>query len=182
MLLIPFGLLSMIYNLPIVHCTNNIVRLRKIPYLKIFLITITWAFVTVMIPARDLGIDIFSRDIGIMFLRRVLFIFALAIPFDIRDAREDKMCNLKTLPVKLGEKKSKFFALIALLIYCIINVIYYFDFKFIPKIGLAFFLCALVAGVFIFISTPFRNKYFFQVGLDGMMILQFILVWGALKL
>lgn len=180
--LFPFGILSMIYNVPIVHRPENIVRLREMPYLKIFLIALIWAVVTVMVPAKDLDIDIFSHDIGIVFLRRMLFIFALAIPFDIRDVRKDGIHNLKTLPVKLGEKKSKFFALSALVIYCVMNALHYFDFKYIPELGIAFFLSALVLGGLIIASTPFRNKYFFQVWLDGTMVLQFLLVWSALNL
>ena len=87
--LFPFGILSLIYNVPLVHRAENVIRLREMPYLKIFLISVIWAVVTVLIPAKDLEIDIFSNEIGVVFLRRVLFIFALAIPFDIRDAQKE---------------------------------------------------------------------------------------------
>lgn len=180
--LVPFGILSLIYNVPLVHRAENVIRLREMPYLKIFLISVIWAVVTVMVPAKDSGIDVFSSETGIIFLRRALFIFALAIPFDIRDARKDSLRQLKTLPVMLGEKKSKLFALIALAIYCMIDVIHYFSVTHIPQIGIAFLLSAFTLALLVVISSPSRSKYYFHILLDGTMILQFLLVCGAVKM
>ena len=180
--LFPFGILSLIYNVPIVHRAENIIRLREMPYLKIFLISLIWAVVTVMVPAKDLGIDIFSHEIGIVFLRRVLFIFALALPFDIRDAQKDSLRHLKTLPVILGEKKSKLFALGALGIYCAMDIIHYFHITHVPQLGIAFLVSALVLGLLVIISSPSRSKYYFQVLLDGTLILQFLFVYIAIKI
>ena len=169
--LLPFGMLAVAYNLPFI-------RLRGIPYLKIFLISLIWAVVTVMVPAKDMGADIFTSEIGFVFLRRVLFIFALAMPFDIRDTSKDRSRHIKTLPVLFGEKKSKLFALGALGIYC--ALVFFSPFPS-GRVGNGLLLSAVVLAFLVLISSPSRSRYYYLILLDGTMILQFLLVWVVVR-
>lgn len=173
--LFPFGILSLAYNVPLV-------RLRSFPFLKIFLIALIWAVVTVMIPAKDCGANIFGSEVLFLFVRRTLFIFALAIPFDIRDAQSDVSHHLKTFPNILGEKISKLVALAALLIYCALDAMQYFRIHHLPGIGIALLISAIILALLVLITSPSRSKYYFLLLLDGTMILQFLLVYLAAKI
>jgi 4-hydroxybenzoate polyprenyltransferase len=68
-----------------------------------------------VLEAQDLHLaDISMRDITLMIAKRFLFIFALAIPFDIRDLFSDRQAGLKTIPVAWGEKNAYLFCQVLL--------------------------------------------------------------------
>lgn len=92
---------------------ENMTALRNIPLLKIFLISIVWVFVVLIIPLLLLEKPINSGDLqfGILLF---LFVAVLCIPFDIRDRKVD-VGKLKTIPVVLGEKRSKYLAAFVML-------------------------------------------------------------------
>src|SRR6478735_4306254 len=112
-LLVFSAILSFCYSLPLFTVGEQKFGLRNIPGLKTFLITLVWTLSCVLLPvleAQDLRLaDISTRDITIMMAKRFLLIFALAIPFDIRDLFSDRQAGLKTIPVAWGEKNAYLF-------------------------------------------------------------------------
>ena len=52
---------------------------------------------------------------------RFLFVFAICIPFDIRDLKYDES-NLKTLPIIFGASKARLIGLLSLLVFEIISI------------------------------------------------------------
>jgi len=73
--------------------------LRDIPFLKIFLISFNWAACTTLLVACEYNASIDSTILA--GLHSFLLIFALTIPFDIRDLAYDRRDELKTIPNKL---------------------------------------------------------------------------------
>ena len=61
-----------------------------------------------------------SQNIFLHLISRFLFVFAITIPFDIRDLEYDAG-KLRTIPLFFGEKKSKFLAVFLILICVIIS-------------------------------------------------------------
>ncbi|WP_192822913.1 hypothetical protein [Rufibacter sp. LB8] len=161
-----------LYSIPVVPERERFIPLRDIPLLKVFLIAYVWTAVTVQLPQMEAGSNIFSADSMVLFARRFLFIFALTLTFDIRDLYKDKLTGTLTFPGKWGVPTTKYLALLALLLYAIL----------LPgsvdtNVRLALGLAALSAGLVIWFAHEYRSRYYFLILADGMMLLQFLLVW-----
>ncbi|MFM9950819.1 MAG: UbiA family prenyltransferase [Saprospiraceae bacterium] len=165
--------LALAYILPVLPGRR---RLREVAMLKIFLLAICWAWLTVIVPAVAGGMG-WSVVAPIMLLERAAFIFAIALGFDLRDRQRDQEAGLATLPVKFGERASVLCAAVSLLfawgiawLFTSANVYPTAAFY---STGVSGF-CAMVL-----ISRSGRNSlspYCFLFGLDGLMILQFLLI------
>lgn len=108
---LPFGLLTALYIIPFLGGFQK--NLRKISYLKIFVVAGVWAGVTVVIPKMAVGHEI-DTGLILVFLQRMLFVLTLILPFEIRDMRLD-FENVKTLPQKIGVEQTKKIGLVLLL-------------------------------------------------------------------
>src|SRR5690606_9612993 len=98
--------------------------LRNIPGLKLFLIAIVWALSCVLLPILELETSILAgttvNDTILLITKRLLFIAAITVPFDIRDMYQDRNSDLKTIPVLLGEQRSLWVCQALLLIYLLL--------------------------------------------------------------
>jgi len=95
------GVLTLLYVVPFYNQKN----LRNLYGLKVFIVALVWAGVTVLLPWVHFE-PTFSADIWISFLQRFLWVLVLIIPFEIRDLQYDSV-SLGTLPQKFGIQKSK---------------------------------------------------------------------------
>jgi len=111
-ILIPMGGLSFFYVIPLLPFYKKSPSLRDIPYLKIIVIGITWSIAIVWLPMVDtkfyIGMDILPLFLSI--LQVFLFVFAITLPFDVRDMRFDKLTHLKTIPRLIGPKNTVIFS------------------------------------------------------------------------
>ncbi|HXA02170.1 MAG TPA: hypothetical protein VNW99_09285 [Cytophagaceae bacterium] len=145
--------------------------LRKIPLLKAFVISYVWAGSSVLLPALKNSISIGSSEVVQLFFERYLFLFALAIMFDIRDLSADHK-NIHTIPGLVGSFKTKILSLLLLLAAGIMVLFHYKDFYLVC----AFMLSFLAAAFFICKARADSGEYYFLLLMDGAMILQFMLV------
>lgn len=174
-LLVP-NLIALGYVLPLLNGR----RLRDLPYLKIFLIALSWAWITVIAPAQSVGLTI-DRSILLMALERACFIFAITLPFDIRDMVLDQQAAVSTLPGQWGVLRAKRIALTALLLMVIIVLFNYSLDRYSLGACLALLLSAVSSAALIWKATPERHDYYFTGLLDGTMIIQLLLIllfWG----
>lgn len=153
-------------------------RLRSTAYLKIFVIAFIWGIVTVYLPVVTGKKEfLFSSETLILFLRRSLFIFAITIPFDIRDLKQDKINGIKTLPMLLGVNRSITLASGALLLFSLLVIISFYFFELVEIYHLmALLVSASITCFLISKARESHSKKYYNV-LDGMMILQFLLVY-----
>lgn len=114
---LPFSLLTLLYAIPFLGKLPK--NLRNIPSIKIVIIALVWAGVTVLLPVFNADIAINSKVV-LTFLQRFLFVIVLTLPFDIRDFRFDKR-QLQTIPQLIGVKRTKKFGFILLLITLVIE-------------------------------------------------------------
>ncbi|GAA4310878.1 UbiA family prenyltransferase [Nibribacter koreensis] len=161
-----------LYSIPVLPDREGYIPLRDIPFLKVFLIAYVWSAITVQLPQMEAGRDLFAADSLILFVRRFLFIFALTLVFDIRDLNKDRMTGTVTFPGKWGVAKTKRLALMALLLFAVL----------LPatinwQVRLALGLSALGSAWVVWNAHENRSHYYFLVLADGMMLLQFLLVW-----
>lgn len=173
--LAPLAGLTIFYSLPIFKNKTNIFRLREIPCLKIFLISFVWAGSTIFLPIIQSSGTFNKEHIILMFIERFVFVFAITIPFDIRDMKGDAKENLITIPILIGKKNALILSNILLVLFTLLCVMHYQRSNFI-LINLAFILSA--ASTFYFInSKKMQAKYFYHYGiLDGTLLLQGLLV------
>lgn len=104
------GVVSLLYVFPFFRSKN----LRSFAGIKIFIVGLVWAGVTVLVP-MIYGDDQFYWDRWILFAQLFLMVIAWTIPFEIRDLRKDPV-QLKTLPQLLGIRKAMNLGLLFVLI------------------------------------------------------------------
>lgn len=150
-------------------------KLREIPYLKIFLISLIWSVSTILPPVIHAGNKILSEQVILLFAERFLFIFAIAIQFDIRDMQADQRTGLKTIPLLIEKKKAFLLSLFSLFICFAISVFhYYMQTEWLVLTA----VCISLSATALFIKLQFfknMGRYYYQV-LDGTLLLQGLLV------
>ncbi|MCC8410821.1 hypothetical protein LJ707_17900 [Mucilaginibacter sp. UR6-1] len=177
-LLVFMGALSVLYGLPLFTLGSQKFGLRNIPGLKAILIIVVWVASCVLLPVleaqgRHLA-EISLRDTVILAAKRFLFIGALTVPFDIRDLFQDRQSGLKTIPVVWGEKKAYLFCQFLLAGYILLLFMFRHNGFNADFFGLT--LTALLTGWLIFKSTWEKNEYYYFFYLDGVLILQYVIV------
>ena len=113
LLMIFMAIISLAYVLPIFGRGR---RLRDFGHLKIFIIALVWAAMTVGLPHLDLKNSTSNTAFWQLFVERACFIFALCLSFDIRDMDWDARTNIKTIPLSIGVQKAKIVGILALFI------------------------------------------------------------------
>lgn len=177
-LLVFLAVISFFYSIPIFTVGEQKFGLRNIPGLKQFLITLVWTLSTVLLPileAQENHLTAISlRDITILIGKRFLFIAALTIPFDIRDLFQDKQSGLKTVPVVWGEKNAYLFCQ-ALLIGHVVLLLFFRNNGFNANF-FALTITAVLTGWLIFKSKWEKNEYYYFFFMDGVLILQYLVL------
>lgn len=173
--LAPFAALTVFYSMPVFKNSRYLFRLREIPFIKIFLIAVVWSVVTIMLPVIQTGNTYETRHILLMLLERFLFVFAITIPFDIRDKYADKRAGLKTIPLAIGDAKAIALANGCLLAYFGICLFHY-DGSAIDFIMPACIVSAISTCVCINSKALQRVSWYHYGILDGTMLLQGLLV------
>lgn len=163
------ALISILYFLPPFN-------LRKIPCLKQFFIALIWVMVCIVIPsmfqASDyIGLANFDRNVWLYTASQFCFIAALCIPFDIRDVNKDREEGTKSLPVVFGLQKSKLVAITLLVIYLVLA--FFMGIENLVGVRGIIFLVSVAA---VYFSNPKRHRYYFIYLVEGIIILQTILL------
>ena len=165
--IVGLGFVSIFYGLPIYKNESQLFRLRDLPGIKIFLIAFVWAFVTEGLPALLNGEPLYYLAL----FERFLFIFAITIPFDIRDVNYDAF-HLSTIPQYFGINTAKWIALFALLSSELILFYRFFfnnDFNLIG--ALAIYISYEFSFLLIYKCHSYSKERYFTIGVEGMSIL-----------
>ena len=163
-LVIILSFISLSYVMP-----NILFRysLRKIPYLKIFLIAGSWAALSVFWWQQ---INQFSIT---LFCIRFITLIAITLPFDIRDLDEDKTNDLKTIPMLFNHSTNKtiIFSLLAISFFlCLIT----------PNITIFEYYLIFIAALTLLLYTPSKTDIYFYLLVDGIFIIHVITIFASL--
>jgi len=104
--LFPLAAIALVYILPFIPYKRSRLRLRELPFAKIFIIAGVWIVLSILPLVSDLIPLTANRSLQLLLLQRLLFLFAIAIPFDVRDMEIDRHRGVKTLATALGAEKS----------------------------------------------------------------------------
>lgn len=165
---------SVAYVLPIF---KNKLRLRDFNYVKIFLIAIVWAYITAFIPLVYYSSSLSYVTLAMLFTERILFVFAITIPFDIRDFEIDKETKVNTIVHTLGIEGAKKLSVVIIFLILLIN----FTLRsqgIITDANYFALLSFYILLIFIIIyATKKKSDYYYSGILDGTMILSPVMVY-----
>lgn len=162
------GCISFLYFVPM--AINK--TLRNIPFLKIFVISYVWASVSTYLPLEISFSTIFEQKNLLFFTYRFLFIFAITIPFDIRDNKVDHTMGIKTITnsISINYIRSIYFILF-FVIFLFQNKLFELS-RFEMILSLIFCLFSLV----VCLKSEKKENYLYYFGLiDGLILILSIL-------
>ncbi len=171
----PIAVITFAYSVPVLNVKGTKKRLREIVIVKVTTLAFIWSLTTVTLPMLDMGLAIFSASSVLIFVERFLFMFAICIPFEIRDMTQEKMRGNMTLPQVVGERASKMFAIVLLILFVLL-VYFQFGNSLQKAVAFPLYLSALAAAILVFFSNENRSNYYFRIFIDGTMQLQFLLL------
>lgn len=163
-----FGILTIFYGLPILAKHKN---LRSISGLKIFIIALVWAGMTVIVPLVAVN-HVFSEELVIEFLQRFLFVLVWILPFEIRDLKYD-LEQLGTLPQRVGVTPTKVLGMI-MLVGVVGLELYKTTSNRVSFIALT--VTAIVSAIMVWSTKENQTRYFAAFWVEGLPILWLLLL------
>lgn len=159
-----FGLPTFFYAIPFVRHKN----LRSLGGVKVFIVALVWAGVTVIVPVVNSGNPV-SADVLLTFFQRMLIVIVLMFPFEIRDVPYDAL-NLKTLPQQIGVSNTKFLGEGILLLCLVLEF-----FKETAQLAyvMSILVFSLLLGGVLIASKTQQKQYFSSFWVESLPI-----VWG----
>jgi len=162
--------ISVLYVSPIL---GNKKRLRDVGALKIFLIALTYALVSVVLVTAEIDHPL-DNGIWLMFIEKFIFILAITLPFDLRDLEIDQLGSARTIPMIIGYRKTIFLSLG--LLWIAKGVVWanpQYDFTTATTLTLCYFITAGLVGM----VNRKRSDLYYSFGLDGTMIIQMLALY-----
>jgi hypothetical protein len=170
-----FGIITFLYAIPFLpkHLfMDDKKNLRNIGGLKVYVIALVWAGVTVLLPLLNNGYH-FDADVWLTAFQRFVFVVVLMLPFEIRDLQYDSL-KLSTIPQRIGIRNTK-----------IIGVLFGLMFFFIeflkddlnPKEIIISLVIAVIMMMFLIFSKKQQAEYYSSFWVEGIPM-----VWLALHL
>ena len=140
------------------------------------MITSVWTLATAFLPAMHAQVLLADYNLWLVLAERMLFIFLIALCFDARDVAFDSREGLRTIPILYGPVVTQhlYKGISAALV--MVAVIHYFILSHDYGTGIAMILSAAITYLVISRTNTKQSDYFYIFFVDGMMILQFLLV------
>lgn len=174
LLLLPFGFISMAYTVNAAFGKSKRNGLRDIPGAKIFLIAVTWAGATLLVPLVQVkGVEfVYDIELWVLFVQRLFFVIAITIPFDVRDLKYDEP-EKKTIPQLIGAKNSVAAAIVIMLLVGWLELMHSLDIR--ASQLLEQFLIILgmyvVSIVLIALTSPKRSDLHYTFSIEALSLL-----------
>lgn len=161
--IVPIGVISGLYAGHFLRFifpkTEN---LRSIPHIKIYLIAISWTFLTATLPYYNHVLS-FDQSILLLMCSHFLMILGITIPFDIRDVGVDAK-RQKTFPQVFGIMGSKAIGVGLIVCSYLLLVIYFTS-------GIVSTLSMIISCTLIYFSYPNRKELYYTFWVEGSIIL-----------
>ena len=92
--------ITLAYSIPVLRINGKQKRLREFFLVKITVLSLAWCFMTATLPMIESNVSIFSISSLFIFAERFVFMFAICIPFEIRDMEIEKKKGINTFILK----------------------------------------------------------------------------------
>jgi len=172
-ILFVLGCVSFLYSFPFLPFPKKR-RIKDYGFLKIITLSLLWTLVTVWFPVSG---HVYDPVLFVfVFVKRLVFMFILCLLFDMRDIQVDKSENINTLAVLIGLKKSYLLSYLLLVFFLLLCIAQYF---YLPQMQflLPMIISSAATLVTIEITRKSNSDFVYLAGIDGMMLLQAILVY-----
>ena len=145
-------------------------NLRNIGGLKVYVIGLVWAGVTVLLPILD-NEEPFDQNVWITALQRFALVMMLMLPFEIRDLRYDSL-KLATIPQKIGVKNTKIMGFVLGIAFLLLE---FLKDELSLKVIILTFAVTFITLLFIVFSTKNRSNYYSAFWVESVPIIWLIL-------
>lgn len=170
--LIPFSFMTLFYVVPLFKIGNNEVSFRNFPGIKIFSIAIAWAGISVLFPLFEEGFH-FDFSVFVEFIQRILILIVIILPFDIRDVESDSK-ELKTLPLILGVRNSKWLGTSLLVLFVLLD-------SFNSQSSTITVVIAIITGLFLWNSSSKSTRFYTSFWVEAIPVFWLIIIVLFLK-
>jgi len=171
--LLPLAMVSFLYSYAVKLQHQS--QLLMIPGIKTIAIAFVWTASTVLLPVLQSGYNYKSEVVPILFAERFAFIFAIAIPFDIRDLRADALAGIRTIPIVVGEKLARLVSNFALIVSAALASVQYITTE--KSLILAAYLFSVVLTIIFINLRKIRSHPLYYHGiLDGCIMIHGLLI------
>ncbi len=163
-IVIPMAILAITYSWP-VRLGSAYFAPRYIPFFKTFLVAFVWSIIVVYVPCTMNGLrwEIFYH----WFVGEFLFLWSLALLFDIKDTDRDRQLDVKTLPLIIGVKGVKYLSLV--LMGARVFILWWFrpnDWELLSEAA----VCLIYMIYIVPLITLEHEERFYMLWIDGLMI------------
>lgn len=168
-----FAVVTFLYAIPFLPNRFFLDRkknLRNIGGLKVYVIALVWAGVTVLLPILDNNVP-FDMDVWITAMQRFALVMMLMLPFEIRDLRYDSL-KLATIPQKIGVRNTKIMGLVLSILFLLLE---FFKDELSSKIIVLTFAVTFITLLFILFSNKTRSDYYSAFWVESVPILWLIM-------
>lgn len=164
------GLLVFFYVYPVHKLKGNI---RNVKGVKVYVVALVWALCTVVLPVLEAGMPL---DGVVLFevIRRMLFVLAITIPFEIRDLNLDQP-GLYTIPQQFGVRGAKLLGYCFLLAFWLLGVLS--GLEYLEDKWQAEGILVLVALGLLYGAHRNRHKYYTGLLVESLPLLWLGLLW-----
>ena len=168
LLILACGVITSLYALPVIPGTRN---LRSIGLLKVFLVALVWTLASLWVPVwGELGAG--SWDLQVESFQRLVWVFLLMLPFEIRDMHVDPP-SLQTIPQRWGIGGTRRIAWAGVLLF--IGASWLKDSP-VPGELLSKSLTGLLMWLAVVFSTERKKRYFASFWVEGIPVVALLLL------
>ncbi|MDY0104614.1 MAG: UbiA family prenyltransferase [Lentimicrobium sp.] len=174
LVLFPLAVITFLYSVPL-RLPFWSLPLRRVPYIKVFVVAVTWSVLTVWLPLAEVADTRTSLPTWLIFTERFFLLLAVTIPFDIRDYQRDKEMDMKTLPIALGIKTSLWISGIAALFFLAMAGFQAFKMSYFYPLISATIIFGLFIGLLLCEKCR-SHRHYYVFYIDGLLLLYGILM------
>lgn len=158
MCLLFLGIVTFLYAMPLLpmrYFRDSEMNLRQISGLKIYVIALVWASVTVLLPLIEHKVSM-TYEVVITTIQRFVFVLVLMLPFEIRDLKYDSL-KLATIPQQIGIKKTKIIGFLLLLVFVTLE---FFMGGLKGNVMVSSIIISIMMLLFLWFSKENQSKYY----------------------
>lgn len=171
--IVAFGVVTFLYAIPFFpkrFFMDQQKNLRSIGGLKVYVIALVWAGVTVLLPLINYDYQ-FDGDVWLTASQRFVIVVLLILPFEIRDLKYDSL-KLSTIPQKIGVGNTKLIGFALGIVFFFLD---FFKSDLNQKGIIINLMIAILSILLLTFSRKNQNEYYSSFYVEGLPILWLVL-------
>lgn len=169
-----FGVVTFLYAIPFLP--NKILydkhkNLRNVSGLKVYIIALVWAGVTVVLPLLNNHVPL-DTNVVVTGFQRFVFVTVLMFPFEIRDLNYDSL-KLATIPQQIGIKNTKMVGVLLLMLFFLLEFLK-------PQLNVehtvSLLITMFVTLMFLIFANRNQGRYYSSFWVEGIPLVWLLLL------